>query len=427
MNLSIEKSQLKDIVNEQYLNMQNKKSYVKRHNFERVKKDMSLTHAIVLTGIRRSGKSTLLIQLLNELNNKGIYFSFEDERLLNFKTEDFSKLHEILIDVYGNHKTFFFDEIQNIEGWEKFVRRLMDQGYKCVITGSNASLLSKELGTRLTGRYVSHIVYPFSFKEFLDFYNTTFYLKDILTLNDKVNLKKLFKGYLEMGGMPEYLISENPQVLKTVYDDILYRDIITRYDIKDVDNIRQLSSYLSSTITQIFSYNNLKNLLGFKSVNTIKNYIRYLENSYVYIILNMYTNSPKKNILNPKKIYGIDHCLMSHVGLLNTENYGKKIENITFLELLRRYENINFFRDTKNREVDFIVYEKQGFIPIQVSWSMSDIKTKNREVSALESSMNELDVDYGIILTYEDSGELLLDNGKKIEILPIYLWLIDKY
>ncbi len=424
MNTYINTQQLRDIVEEQYLSLQKKPNFVKRGNFDMVKSSMKLPHAVILTGIRRSGKSTLLKQLMDEYKSASIYFSFEDERLFQFKAEDFSKLHEVLIEFYGNHKVLFFDEIQNIEGWERFVRRLMDQGYKCVITGSNASLLSKELGTRLTGRYVSHTVYPFSFAEFLDFKNTA--TEDFVGIEKKVVLKKKFDEYLTLGGMPEYLQTENIEVLKTVYDDILYRDIITRYAIQDVSSLRQLSGYLSSVIGQTFSYNNLKNLCDLKSVHTVKNYLMYLENSYVFLVLHAYTDSPKKNILNPKKIYGIDHGMMSHTGLLGKENYGRKLENIVYIELLRRYKNMYFYRNAEDHEVDFFVIDSLDGVRqlIQVSWSIADKKTRERELRAITSAMSNLKVDIGYIVSYEEEDELEM-NGKVVYVVPAYRWLME--
>src|SRR3989338_9498382 len=204
---------------------------VRREILDEILKHFKDNRILILTGIRRCGKSTLLRQIMQHL--KGYcYVNFEDERFINFRAEDFEFLNEVLIEVYGNPKIYFFDEIQNVGKFETFVRRLQDDGKKVVITGSNASLLSKEFGTRLTGRYKAFEIYPFSFREFLLFKEVKIDRADVYVLEKKIRLIKLFQEYLLSGGLPEYLKNNDKDYIRTVYENILYKDIITRYSIK---------------------------------------------------------------------------------------------------------------------------------------------------------------------------------------------------
>ena len=204
---------------------------VEREILEEILKWFKDNRVLILTGIRRSGKSTLLRQLMHKKNGC-CYVNFEDERFIDFKAQDFEQLNEVLIEIYDNPKIYFFDEVQNIEKFETFVRRLQDQGKKVVITGSNASLLSKEFATRLTGRYKPFEVYPFSFKEYLIFKKVKLGKEWFYIIEKKVKLAKLFNEYLSGGGLPEYLKNKDNEYLRTVYENILYKDIIARYSIK---------------------------------------------------------------------------------------------------------------------------------------------------------------------------------------------------
>ena len=238
--------------------------------------------------MRRSGKSTLLKEIKTSFyKNKTVYyFNFEDEHLINFTVEDFNLLYETFIELFGKHKTFFFDEIQNIKGWELFVRRMYDRGFKFILTGSNSSMLSRELGSRLTGRYISIELYPFSFKEYLLFKKIT-PPPHILT-EERALIKSAFNDYLKNGGIPEYLIYNNNELLKTLYENILYRDILVRYGLNDEKSLKELAHYIFSNYATEISYNKLKAMLNVGSLNTVKNYVHYLENSYLVFTIPKY-------------------------------------------------------------------------------------------------------------------------------------------
>ena len=242
------------------------------------------------------------------------YINFEDERLLAFRAEEFESLNEVLIEVYGPSETYFFDEIQNIDKFETFVRRLQDEGKKVVITGSNASLLSREFGTRLTGRYKLFEVFPFSFTEFLRFRKITVNKDSPYIPEERVKLVTAFDTYAENGGMPEYMKNRDREYIKTLYDNIIYRDIIARYSIRRQRLVRELVGILSSTISLPFTYNSLKKSLGLKNAITVKEYISYLNGAYLFFELLRFDFSVKKQLNSPRKIYIIDTAFASCTG-----------------------------------------------------------------------------------------------------------------
>lgn len=380
---------------------------------------------VVISGLRRVGKSTLLSQLAHRFYPHGEYFyvNFEDERFLNFTVSDFTKLHELLIELFGNQKVFLLDEIQNIEGWERFVSRMINSKYKFYITGSNASLLSKELGTKLTGRYIPVELFPFSFEEFLVFKNIS--LPDIsrLTTTQKGELKSMLWEYLKNGGIPQALQYPKLPIHKTIYDDIINRDIGARYKLTDTKPLRELTFYLLSNITSLVSYNKMKQLLQLGSVNTISSYIDYLGTSWLVFAINRYAFSVKKQQIANKKVYSIDTGLTKSVAFSFSEDKGKFLENAVFLKLRSLYQDgLYYYKTEKDKEVDFYLPRIKSLI--QVSQSMSDPKTREREVQALLGAMEEVKGSSGLIVT-EDEKETISINGAKIFVIPSYEWLLS--
>lgn len=377
---------------------------------------------IVLTGLRRSGKSTILRQMMQ---NKAdyCYVNFEDERFIDFKAQDFEQLNEVLIEVYINPKIYFFDEVQNVEKFETFVRRLQDQGKKVVITGSNASLLSKELGTRLTGRYKPSEVYPFSFSEFLRFKKIEPEKNWFYITEKKVELIKLFDDYLLNGGMPEYLKNKDKEYIRTIYENILYRDIIARYSIKRQKLLKELVNILAGNISSLFTYNSLKKDLGLANSITVKEYISYLNNSYLFFELQKFDFSIRKQLNSPKKIYVIDPAFYHILGLNFSKNKGRILENLVFIELKRRKKEVYYYSD-KN-ECDFVIKEGiKAKEAIQVCYLLNE-ENKEREIEGLAEAMNNLKLKEGLILTQEQEEEIKIKN-KKIKIVPIWKWLLIK-
>ena len=264
----LSKEQLKQILVSQNKSLQSKPFGIQRTLLHTIEKKSDLPHIIVLMGIRRCGKSTLLKQIIERIyDNKNYYYiNFEDERLFHFKAEQFNDLYESLVDLYGECNTFFIDEIQNISNFESFVRRFYDRGFKFYITGSNARLLSKEIGSKLTGRHMDIIVKPFSFGEFLLFKKVSFEKNMLYLTETRVQIKKLFEEYLEKGGMPEYLKHNDIEILTMIYEDIVMKDVAIRFHIDNITMLRDVYHYLINTFSNKFSYNSIKNRSKIKAI-----------------------------------------------------------------------------------------------------------------------------------------------------------------
>jgi len=420
------KTILREIILEQEKSRKEIDVGIERSALNDISKHIRLPHTVVISGIRRAGKSTLLNQIINSYYEKGVYYlNFEDERLVDFEVNDFNSLYETFLELYGERKVFFFDEIQNVSKWEVFVRRMQDKKAKFFITGSNASLLSKELGTKLTGRCIAIELYPFSFHEFLTFKGYKLQKNAMSYTAERANIKKYFAEYLRHGSMPEYLVYKNEALLKRVYENILYRDIVARYDIKQVKTLRELGLYFLSNIGTLFSYNNLKNTLGVGSMNTIKSYSDFLENSFLVFLISRFSYSLKQQFVANKKIYCIDNGLAESIAFQFSKNKGKFLENLVFLELKRKFPEIYYYKTANNLEVDFLTKSgRKDIALIQVSDNLDNEKTRQREIGALTRAMDELKLKKGLILT-EDTDEEIKTNGKVIVVQSIYKWLIE--
>lgn len=361
----------------------------------------------IISGIRRAGKTTLLRQLI-ETENDFRYINFEDVRLHDFEVGDFNKLDNLLS--IGKKTTVFFDEIQNIEGWERYVRNLVDRKVKVVITGSNAGMLSRELGTKLTGRHLRATLFPFSYSEYLSFKKR----KDSL---------KNFNDYLMKGGFTDYLRIGNSLILQELFTDILTRDIIVRYNLRNSKAINDLAIYLLSNIGKEFSYHKLRGIVDFGSVNSIISVINYLEDAYLLYTLHQFDYSYKKLLRKPKKIYAIDSGLINANTVSSSNDYGRILENVVFIELKRRAKEIYYFK--QENECDFVIEEKRNkFTAIQVSYKL-DEDNQTREINGLMDAMNYFNLNIGLILTLDQEDDIDY-NDKKIIVLPIRKWLLGE-
>jgi predicted AAA+ superfamily ATPase len=361
--------------------------------------------ALIITGIRRCGKSTLLYQLLKQDLSNTLFLNFEDTRLAGFENDDFTRL---LSEIKKREaKILFFDEIQMLQNWELFVRQMLDEDYKVVITGSNATLLSKELGTKLTGRHLSTELFPFSYKEFLLFKNLE-------------NTATALQQYLQDGGFPEYLKTNNGVILNQLLEDILYRDIVVRYAIKDVVNLKKLAVYLISNIGKPVSGNNLKELFGIKSATTILDFFSYLENAYILQFVPKFSYSLKTQIRNPKKVYVIDLGLFSQNSIVFSDENGRRLENAVYLHLRQKFKEIYYFQEKK--ECDFVVIEKGKVVELlQVCYTLT-AENMEREISGLLAVMDFFNLNQGKIISFNQT-ETFNKAGKTITVLPAYVYM----
>ena len=383
---------------------------------------------IDIVGPRRSGKSTILKLLVKKLGlkNNYLFINFEDPY---FVTHNQPEIIEELISTYEEYfnkklEHLFFDEIQNILNWEKIVRKLRDIGrYKIFITGSSSKLLGAELSTLLTGRHLSYSVMPLSFIEFLSFKKIQVNSKKNLILKEK-NILKNFDNYLLIGGFPEIVKTENISLLKQYYFDIVQKDIIMRYDVRQKDILEKIGIYLISNTSKIISVESLKTTFNL-SYEAVSNYLEYFKEASLNFELFQFSYSLKNQFKTSKKNYSVDTGLANVVSFKFSEDKGRILELSVFLELKRRGVEIYYYRTNNNKEVDFFAKQKGAKNKlIQVCWDLTDEKTKKREINSLNKAMEELALDEGLILTYNIEDKVLIDK-RKITILPTYKWMLN--
>ena len=416
--------QIKEILLRQREAILSKKFGIERTLLGTIKEKARLPHVVVLTGLRRSGKSTILRQLMKSLYNDEdfYYINFEDERLFNYPAGEFNRLYEALLDLFGQKKVFFLDEIQNVRNFETFVRRFYEEGFKFYITGSSATLLSKELGTKLTGRHVDIVVKPFSFVEFLDFKGYGEDKMSFYRTESKVEVRKYFDEYLQQGGMPEYLTFTDPELLAKVYEDTILKDIAVRHSIENVFVLRELYSFLISNFANKFSYNSLMKVTNIKSVNTIKKYIGYLEDTYFARTLTKWDSSFRKQIVNDKKFYIVDNGFIGVLSKKLTKDKGWLLENLVHNWLINRGDVYYY---TGKSECDFILVKNKSVImAVQVCFELND-ENNEREISGLKEAMDKFNLKEGLILTYAQDDTVVFAK-KKVRILPVWKWLLEK-
>lgn len=382
----------------------------------------------IISGPRRCGKSVLCLELLR--NAEFAYINFDDENLIGLKAADFNKITELLYQVYPNPKYFFFDEIQNIEGWELFVNRLARGGINILLTGSNAHLLSRELATHLTGRHYSFELFPFSFSEYLLFNGLYFNKEDSLSTKNTARVKEELLRYLAIGGFPEALQEPDARkYLQTLYGSIITRDIVLRNNVRHVQSMREISHYLMSLFSSRITYGKIRNIFNIKSVHTIKNYISFMEESYLIFLVERFSFKRKERSIAPRKIYAIDTGLIHAVTGDCSNEKGRLLENSVAIEL-RRIKSLEndfeffYWQDVKGREVDFVLRNNSKVtMLIQVSYDVSNIETKKREITSLLKASEILRCNALYIITseYENTEKI---EGKLINYVPLYKWLL---
>lgn len=385
----------------------------------------------VFVGIRRAGKSYILYQRIQQLLNSGIgwdeilYINFEDERLGNITAQDLNLLLEIHMEMYGKRPILFLDEIQNIDGWEKFARRLADSKYRVYITGSNAKMLSKEIQSTLGGRYIPVDIYPYSFNEFLAAKNIKLLPTTLYGTETKAEVIRLFNDYFRFGGFPEgATLSSKRDYLSSLYQKIYLGDIAARHAIENTFALKIMFKKIAESIMQPLSFSRLTNIITATGIkvgkNTIINYLEYAKEAW---LINQVPNIVGKLVdkeTNPK-YYFTDNGILN---LFLINNYAPLLENLVAISLLRKYgrEDAVFFYN-QGVEVDFYIPECET--AIQVSYTISDQDTLEREAKALVKLSSFMPCNRLLIITKDEEKTINID-GKEIKATPIWKWLLNE-
>jgi predicted AAA+ superfamily ATPase len=379
----------------------------------------------LISGPRRAGKSVLALQLLRDQNFA--YLNFDDDLLLKNFGEDAvtGGLHEL----YPGFQFLLLDEIQNLPQWELWVNKLYRRGINLVVTGSNAKLLSHEMASSLTGRFIQLTLLPFSFAEYLEYQNIV--IPDQLSETARENgiVLSHMNTWLQNGGFPEIVM--NPAVLKnylsSLFDSILLKDLVHRFRIRQIREFYDLANYLLANYTNLWSFNQLASDLDFKSVATVQKFVGYLSEPFLFLTLTRYSTKVRQQQKAPRKSYIIDQGFIQARSFELSPNYGRILENVVFIELLRRNFNpeteLFYFKSGKGREIDFVCRKGHRIDQlIQVCYDLTSPKTFNRETDALLEASLELDCANLLVITW-NRDEWIEKGGRKIRLVPAYRWL----
>ena len=421
----MERKELYFVLFEQQKDFEQTKDLVDREKSEDIIKLKTLKMPVIITGVRRCGKSSIFKIIKDRMGlseKEYLYVDFNDERLIDFSIGNFQMIIDFLDENnYIKNCVLFIDEIQEADGWEKWIDRIR-QKYIIFISGSNSKLLSKEISTILTGRSLNFSLFPFSFKEFLNSKGT-----DInqwkLSLKAQSEIRKNFDKFVESGGLPQRVISDQEIIVSELYENILYRDIISRFNKNLVKPIKEISLYLISNVNSDTSLRNLSYLSGIKNLSTIKRILDAFENAFLFFSISKFDYSIKKQLQNPKKIYCIDNGFVTSLGFRFTQNKGNLLENLVAIELKRRGNDIYFYKD--KLECDFLIKEKLKIVgAIQVCFDL-DEKNEKREFNSLMEAIKKFNLKKGLVLTYGQEKEIEIEK-KKIIIKPVWKWLLEK-
>jgi len=430
----ITKDLIKMVIEEQINRILEREEGIKRDLLDIVWKSIKLKEVVVISGVRRSGKSTLLLQTLKNLikTEKGgniLYVNFEDERLDGFSLDDFNLLWESFLELNDpKGKVYLFlDEIQEVDKWEKWVSRMYElEDVKIFITGSNARLLSSEISTLLTGRNITYTLNTFSFSEVCK-------PKNIYDTRERAAIHRDLGRYFEYGGFPEIYLKKDKTLLGHYIRDIINRDIISRYKIKNTKLFNEFVRYVISCYGRYITFGKLKGVFNLGSVNTVKKYLGFLEEAYLVFSVENYSSSLAEIVKSPRKIFAADHALADYFSIKSSENIGHRIENIVFLQLKRRQNtipemNIYYWKGSRHGEVDFLI--KEGLKVkelIQVCRDIEDPETKKREIKALLEAMREFKLKQGLVITEDKEGEeKMKSKGKSytVKFVPLWKWFL---
>ena len=381
---------------------------------------------ITLTGFRRVGKTYLLFLILEKIKNEFfIYFNFEDERLPE-STEVMTELMFAVEELYRKQPAYlFFDEIHIIPGWGKFLRRVLNKGYKIFVTGSSSKLGLKEIPTELRGRTINYTIFPLSFLEFLHFKGIEI---NKLYSQKEIEIKNTFEEYLVYGGFPELYESneiERKEVIQEYFRTLVQRDLIDRFNIKEEALLNSTVKLILNSLTiSISKLTKTLQSMGFRcSKNTISNYITYLEKSFYLIQTLYYSKNVKDQLQYPRKIYFVDNGFIKYLSL--NPDRTRFLENTVALELTRRDKEFYYWKSQRGEEIDFVLIEKEKVSQlIQVSYDISLTDTREREVRALAKGLKLFGLQKGMILTF-DSEEMIKTGESEIEVKPVWKWLLN--
>lgn len=368
-------------------------------------------YASIITGMRRVGKSTLLRQIATSKKYQHVtYLNFDDIRLTGFEADDFNRLYKEIRT--RESKELFFDEIQLVKGWEIFIHQLLREDYTIYISGSNATLLSVDLGTHLTGRHLQNELFPFSYTEFLTF--------------EKLEASAAtFQQYMLKGGIPEYLRTQEPLILSSLLDDVLIRDIAVNKGVSNVQSLRQLAVYLLSNIGKPYSANRLKSVCGVASSTTVSDYISYMIDAYLIGSIGLYSDSLQVTARNPKKVYCYDTGLIASLSLSKTPDKGRLLENMVFIWLRHHYALDHIFYEQGDGECDFVAVDTANHpeLLIQVCYELNDDNFQ-REMNGLTEAMRKYQLHEGFIITADDEDEFSTEAGK-VNVVKAWKWMSE--
>jgi predicted AAA+ superfamily ATPase len=395
-----------------------------------------------IVGMRRSGKTWLLYQLISELMSKGmpketlLYMNFEDDRLQPLRGADLQELVEVYFRRYPQNResrcSLFFDEIQAVPEWERFIRRLLDtENVHICLTGSSARFLSREIATTLRGRSISTELFPFSFKEALRHAHIEETVSPQPGAKQRSLLENRFRAYLLEGGFPEVQGLETRhrvRILQEYLDVVILRDLIDRHRITNVMPVRYLIRHLLNAPATSFSVNKFYNDLKSQGIpcgkNTLHEYLEYLADTYLVFPINVHTRSARSRMVNPRKVYAIDTGLVQAYTRNVQPDWGHLLENFVFLELRRRGSLLEYYRTSSGREVDFFVTTLEGHNSlVQVALDITGAETRKREVGALSEAMEECGLREGLLITLDQQDKLKTHEGH-INVMPAWLWAL---
>lgn len=425
----LEKAKLRQIIADQ---MEDIPAILSRCRVERIlegelRRSLSDGLIKVISGVRRCGKSVLAHRVLRGLPYA--YVNFDDERLADIRARDLDILLETLHELRPGFRYLLLDEIQNIAKWELFVSRLQRGGARIVITGSNAHLLSRDLATHLTGRHKVFEIYPYSFREYLrsEGHKPLGGLPD--GIRARAALASAFSGYFSQGGFPELpLIIDKKSYLRDLYEKVLVQDIAVRHGVRHVRTLKDIALYAADNFAARFSYKNIADAYSLGSVHTVKNYLSYMEEAYLFFAVEAFSHKARQRVRLPRKIYGIDPAMLRAISVSGGRNDGRLLENLVFLELLRRGCSPVYYSDPRRGyEVDFLCRPSGGGDAelVQVCSAMNAPGTRERELRALWGAAERFNVSSMTIVTMDAAGSEKA-AGKNVRIVPAWEWMLEQ-